>query len=910
MTNTLQFTALAVLCGLSIPQLGAQGSLKVFLLAGQSNMEGQAYTHDSADTANWNITTMEFLLSETSAATTYLANMPHTFKGSLNSSWLNPRPDAWCVHYDSSNGSMKEVQPTNDPFDNFVGFGPLGPGFGVNTNFGSMIGAELGMGIRIGDATTDPVFLFKSDKGGTTLADDWRPPSAVARGGVVGPHFTKTVDLFSQFLDDLDSDLLDDGVLNNSIYPAEDPMFGDATSYEVCGFVWLQGFNEVVENGGYFIPEYEENLVDLIHDIRSSDERIPANLPCIIIESSDQDAGLNSGRVNAVATVNAEIPGSAVFFETEDMINGNPGSVNWGNNGLGAPFSTGWGFHFHARAENFLEIGWIMGGAVLDNSYLTSSPFWVDRPAVTSIAFNQAGVSTKVNEAVETVTVYWGTNDPGPTASGWIGGGSAVLGAQAAGAITHTLTGLNEDTTYFFRFHATSTAPATDFWSAPNTFTTPLENPVPELSDPVVAGVFAGGATVEATLRLASADVTLVWAFVDQGESDIATWTSAPGGNSQAFPGQLQDDLVVHDITGLDPNTSYAFRFFATNPNGSAWSAAGNFTIPRDGVSLTAYYDFEDDGDPYDDPAGAFADDLVGLYNPVLVADSPGAFAGTRSASFDGNSALFTDAFTTDLGPDPNSYTIMFWIKGTDADQENNNTRLMTTGIPPNGGNVPGLYWQVEGFGNNGDNGDKMNVRLQNNGLGKNWFMPNATNALANTGETAAWHHVVYLFSNTGADTDGGAYGRTFVDGVQVGATLYPDSVYDGVTIGNTGGQLIIGGHAENAGNRAFTGLLDDVALFAGVVVDADIAAIATGTLSPADFLPADGIVITRVEVVGTNLEIDFTGAAGVDYKLTESADIDGGFVDTAPLVEGNGSGTMVWPMAAATRKFARVEEK
>ena len=33
-------------------------------------------------------------------------------------------------------------------------------------------------------------------------------------------------------------------------------------------------------------------------------------------------------------------------------------------------------------------------------------------------------------------------------------------------------------------------------------------------------------------------------------------------------------------------------------------------------------------------------------------------------------------------------------------------------------------------------------------------------------------------------------------------------------------GQLIIGGTAENAGSLAFTGLVDDVALFSGIVLD------------------------------------------------------------------------------------------
>ena len=69
-------------------------TLQIFLLFGQSNMEGQAYTYDNANTAGWNIPTMEFLLSGTPAATNYLSNMPFGFKGSLNSGWLDPRSSA------------------------------------------------------------------------------------------------------------------------------------------------------------------------------------------------------------------------------------------------------------------------------------------------------------------------------------------------------------------------------------------------------------------------------------------------------------------------------------------------------------------------------------------------------------------------------------------------------------------------------------------------------------------------------------------------------------------------------------------------------------------------------------------------------------------------------------------------
>ena len=911
---TTPLAAVAALANSVVLPVAAQGTLKVFLLAGQSNMEGQAYTYDNASTDGFNVPTLEFLLSGTPAATTYLGAMPHTFKTSLDPSWTNPRSDAWCVHYDSSNGSLKTVAPTTDAGDDFTGFGPLGPGFGVNVNFGSMFGAELGMGIRIGDATTDPIMLFKSDKGGTTLAGDWRPPSAVAaRGGVVGPNYTNTVGLFSAFLNDLDSDLGDDGVLNNSINPGEDARYGNATAYEVCGFLWIQGFNEAL-NGGVLIPEYEENLIDLIYDVRSSDERIPADLPFIILESSDQNAGLNTGRINAVAAINGDIPGSAVFHETENMINGNPGSVDWGDNESGNPFTTSYGFHFHARAENFLELGWLAGGAVVDNGYLDATDFWVERPSIDFVAFDEADVSSSVNEFADSVTVYYGTSDPGPTTVGW--DNSVTLGSQVAGSVGATLFGLLEDTTYHCRIHVSSTALGQDFISAPNSFTTPLEFPVPSLGDPSTVTVTTDGAVVECELLLADADVTLVWAETDQGTTTIGDWTSAPGGGSQGFPGSLKDDVISHAITGLDPNTAYSYRFFATNSTGDAWSEAGSFMTMRDVPLLTAYYDFEGSGDDrFDDPAGAFADDLVGQTNANIVADTPGAFAGSQAASFGGNTALYTDAYTSDLQPGVNAITIMFWIKARDIDQENNNTRLMTSRVAPNNSTSGPRSWQVEGFGNSGNNGNGMDIRYQNNngGFPGSLITPDATGAIANGSSDTAiaeWKHVAYVLSNSGDPGDGGAFTETFVDGVSVGFSSLP-SEWDGASFANPQGQLIIGSTSENSSTRDFTGLLDDVALFDGIVSDVDIAAIAAGTMSPGDFLvgtsPFDTWA-TSGTVAGVAFDGDANGDGikdGIAFLLgAATPDVDANALLSTATEDGSGglqmSFTMLKPVNSA----------
>ena len=65
-----------------------------------------------------------------------------------------------------------------------------------------------------------------------------------------------------------------------------------------------------------------------------------------------------------------------------------------------------------------------------------------------------------------------------------------------------------------------------------------------------------------------------------------------------------------------DTLAEYAFRFIASNDFGTVWSDSRIFHTARDAGDwgLTAYYDFEPDGDPYNDTAGEFADDLVGLF--------------------------------------------------------------------------------------------------------------------------------------------------------------------------------------------------------------------------------------------------------------------------------------------------------
>ena len=393
--------AIAVLFACAVLLLGqaraAGNTLKIYLMAGQSNTVGHARTFYEGTPNPGNSPYQVEYLADNPAFVAGLGSN-YTFKDHFEANWMQPRDDAWGLHIASSSGSTQVIKPTpRSQADQWIqGIAPLGPGFGNDINTLSKIGPELAFGHFVADQTTDPIFLFKSDTGGTTLAQDWRPPTAAAtrpeNGNTVGMQYTATMNRFTSFLDELDADLADDGKLNDYV---------DATGYQVSALVWFQGFNEAVESGGAFKPEYEANLVDFVHDIRAADPRIPNDLGAIIPESSDQNVDLNSARQAAVATLNTEIPGSAVFFRNNDLIGSRPR-----------------GYHFHETAESYLEIGWRMGQAAVDNGYAAAS---IPKPATFTLATTQAASSANANTNV-------GFEEPDFTVGKWSGqhGGGIV----------------------------------------------------------------------------------------------------------------------------------------------------------------------------------------------------------------------------------------------------------------------------------------------------------------------------------------------------------------------------------------------------------------------------------------------------------------------------------------------------
>jgi len=231
--------------------------VKVYLMAGQSNMVGPGSNKHVEE------------------------NHPELMK---------PRQDVWCV----SAGKVS---------------GPLRPGYGYGEG---SFGLELTMGQVLGDAVEDPIVLFKTSTGGTTLHKHWRPPSAVQRaGGEVGPLYTRMIRRFHNMLAN------------------REEAFGAFKGHpvELAGFVWFQGENDCCakdESGKGYWEHYEPNLRDLIRDVRR-DVGVP-DLPVLIIQIND---GCWDGLPNRGGTVLrpiqqkvAESTPHATWIQTCDLDSG------------------------------------------------------------------------------------------------------------------------------------------------------------------------------------------------------------------------------------------------------------------------------------------------------------------------------------------------------------------------------------------------------------------------------------------------------------------------------------------------------------------------------------------------------------------------------------------------------------
>lgn len=187
--------------------------LKVFILVGQSNMQGHA-----------KITTME-----------HIGMDPKT------KPWLNDmqNPDGTpkvfkdvLISYTTDKGVMKE--------------GALTAGFGAND---AKFGPELTFGMTLDKHYDEPILLIKTAWGGKSLYSDFRPPSA----GLYKDNKEESGHYYRLMMAHVK-----DVLANISrVYPD----YNKDQGYELSGMVWFQGWNDMV-NGGVYPERYKPGGYD------------------------------------------------------------------------------------------------------------------------------------------------------------------------------------------------------------------------------------------------------------------------------------------------------------------------------------------------------------------------------------------------------------------------------------------------------------------------------------------------------------------------------------------------------------------------------------------------------------------------------------------------------------------------
>jgi len=290
------------------------GPLKVFILAGQSNMEGQAVVDLEGKNYNDGKGTLVSLMRDPTKAPMF-----QHLKDS-HGNWT-VRENVW-VRY------QRENQP--------LLAGPLKIGFSVYGD-AHHFGPELQFGHVVGDHFANQVLLIKTAWGGKSLFKDFRPPSS---GGEVGPYYLKMLLEIREALANLNNDF---------------PAYKDR-GYELAGFVWYQGWNDGL-NAKTSGHEYEQNLVNLIKDVRK-DLNVP-RLPVVIGELTGpwvQATGSweSLREAQAAAAARPEFAGNVIFVPTHDFVRRPEDSPNPSH-----------GHHEFGNAETYFLVGDALGKGML-----------------------------------------------------------------------------------------------------------------------------------------------------------------------------------------------------------------------------------------------------------------------------------------------------------------------------------------------------------------------------------------------------------------------------------------------------------------------------------------------------------------------------------------------------------------
>ncbi len=250
------FTALALILHLNALQAKP---LKVFILVGQSNMEGHAQ-----------ITTFPAVAKDPKTSDLYKE---------MVDAENNPVvcEDVYISYsYGVGGGNHGSIKS-----------GQLTAGWGSQHHIGAgKIGPEFTFGIHMSNMLKEPILLIKNAWGGKSLKWEFRPPSGPELD-IAGDNRKRTKDdiglNYKLMVEHVKKVLADPGAVH--------PAYNKEEGYELAGFVWFQGFNDMaaekypeIDQGKGKRPlrdytEYSQLLACLYRDVRK--EFSAPNMPFV-----------------------------------------------------------------------------------------------------------------------------------------------------------------------------------------------------------------------------------------------------------------------------------------------------------------------------------------------------------------------------------------------------------------------------------------------------------------------------------------------------------------------------------------------------------------------------------------------------------------------------------------------------
>lgn len=333
-------------------QTNASDKVRVFILVGQSNMQGLGQADWGAEyigvDANGKPVYGESYVGGPGSLR-YQAQTANPEKYSklldTNGNWVS-RDDVWVW---TRNGQDLAGVDDDDDKNNDTRTGLLTTGFGAVPKDGQpRIGPEFGFGHAVGDALDDQVALVKIAWGGKSLGYDFRPPTAREDRPIDWANFGnkgRDPDGAGVYYDLTVSNIQDALVDLAAQFPDKE--------IELTGFGWHQGVND--RSSEPLTLEYEENMTDFINDMRSDLEAPDMRFVIGTTVTDPENAGYKGGILLQEQFNLADPELHPAFVGNVAVVDTRP---FWRDENLSPARD---GFHWNQNGESYYLVGESMG---------------------------------------------------------------------------------------------------------------------------------------------------------------------------------------------------------------------------------------------------------------------------------------------------------------------------------------------------------------------------------------------------------------------------------------------------------------------------------------------------------------------------------------------------------------------